>query len=412
MEELAYAPSALWVMLHHFRVATAGLAVALVAGNVPAGAQSAPPLKIGLIFSFTGGTATAAKSNDAILQAFFKTHGDTVAGRKVQIITRDDTGIAPEVARRLAQELIVQDHVDIIVGTNLTPNAVAVTKVSTQAKVPFFIVNSATSNVLKDQPYSARFGFTTEQIVPPLAVYAAKNYGKTAFSIFQNYGPGIDADKAFERTFTENGGTMIGNAPIPVNNQDFSAYIQRVKEAKPAVLFVFLNAAGGGVELLHEITNQGLIKAGVKVVATGDIVNGFLLPALQSSNPPLGLVTVFNYSRTHPSATNKAFVAAFHAAYGDQINGPDFNSVAEWDAMQAVYMVANALKGDFSNPERVMSIVKGMKIDSPRGPLMIDPSTRDAVENVYLRRLEMVDGRLENTEFDTTPMVKDPTETY
>jgi branched-chain amino acid transport system substrate-binding protein len=399
-------------MLHRVRFLAASFAVALLAGALPGGAQQLPPFKIGLIFSFTGGTASAAKSNDAILAAFFKTHGDTIAGRKVEIVQRDDTGIAPEVARRVAQELIVQEHVDIIVGTNLTPNAVAVSKVSTQAKVPFFIVNSATSNVVKDQPYTARFGFTTEEIVPPLALYAAKNYGKTAFSIFQNYGPGIDADKAFERVFTENGGTIIGSAPIPVNNQDFSAYVQRVKEAKPAVLFVFLNAAGGGVELLREINNQGLIRNGVKVVATGDIVNEFLLPALQSGNPPLGLVTTFNYSRTHPSATNKAFVSAFHAAYGDQINGPDFNGVAEWDALGAVYTIGAALKGDFSNPDKVMALVRGMKIDSPRGPVVIDPSTRDAVQNVYLRRLEMVGGRLENTEFETTPLVKDPTETY
>jgi branched-chain amino acid transport system substrate-binding protein len=386
-------------------------ALALVCSPVPGSAQPAP-LKIGVIFSLSGGTADAAKASAATIAAFTKLHGDTVAGRKVQIILRDDTGIAPEVARRLAQELIVQEHVDLLLGTNLTPNAIAVSRVSTQAKVPFFIVNSATSNVMKDQPYTARFGFTTQQIVPPLAVYAAKNYGKTGFAIFQNYGPGIDADKAFERVFTENGGTMIGNAPIPVNNMDFAAYVQKVKEAKPAVLFVFLNAAGGGVELLREINTAGLIKSGIHVVATGDIVNEFLLPALQTGNPPLGLVTTFNYSRTHAAPANKAFVQAFHAAYGDNVSGPDFNCVAEWDALQAVYTVGAALKGDFSDPDKVMAQLKGLKIDSPRGPLMIDASTRDAVQNVYLRKLELVGNQLENTEFETVPMVKDPTEDY
>ena len=166
----------------------------------PMSAQTVlPPLKIGLIMSFSGGVPWAPKQSAATIGALHKLFGDSAGGRKIQIIERDDTGIAPEVARRQAQELIVQDRVDILVGTNLTPNAIAVAQVSTQAKKPFFIVNSATSNVMKDQPYSARFGFDTQTIVPPLAAYAAKNYGKTGYSIYQNYGPGIDAGKSFEK---------------------------------------------------------------------------------------------------------------------------------------------------------------------------------------------------------------------
>jgi branched-chain amino acid transport system substrate-binding protein len=368
-----------------------------------------PPLKIGLIMSFTGGTTWAPKQSAASVGAWMKLHGDTAGGRKVVIITRDDTGIAPEVARRQAQELIVQEHVDILVGTNLTPNAIAVSQVSTQAKKPFFIVNSATSNVMKDAPYTARFGFDTQTVVPPLAQYAAKNYGKTAYSIYQNYGPGIDAGKSFEKSFTEAGGTMIGSDPIPVTNKEFSAYIQRVRDAKPAVLFVFLNASGGGAELLKDIQNAGIIKSGIKVVATGDIVDEYINPTI--TVPPIGLVTTFNYSRLHDSTLNRQFVAAYHAVQGDN-DGPDFNAVQEFDALHAVYVVADALHGDLSDPDKVMGVVRGMKFESPRGPFMIDPSTRDSVQNVYLRRLEMVKGQLENVEFVSVPMVKDPTENY
>ncbi len=376
----------------------------------PMSAQTGqPPLKIGLIMSFTGGTTWAPKQSAASIGAWMKLHGDTAGGRKVVVLVRDDTGIAPEVARRQAQELIVQEHVDILVGTNLTPNAIAVSNVSTQAKIPFFIVNSATSNVMKDQPYTARFGFDTQTIVPPLAVYAAKNYGKTAYSIYQNYGPGIDAGKSFEKSFTEAGGTMIGSDPIPVNNKEFSAYIQRVRDAKPAILFVFLNASGGGAELLKDIQQAGIIKSGIKVVATGDIVDEYINPTI--TVPPLGLVTTFNYSRMHDSKLNQQFVAAYHAVQGDN-DGPDFNAVQEFDAMHAVYAVADALHGDLSDPDKVMAVVKGLKFESPRGPFAIDPATRDSVQNVYLRRLQLVNGRLENVEFETVPMVKDPTETY
>ena len=271
---------------HRFvAVLACSLGVAAVPPPVPA-QTTPPPLKIGLIMSFTGGTPWAPKQSAASLGAWLKLHGDTAGGRKIVVITRDDTGIAPEVARRQAQELIVQEHVDILVGTNLTPNAIAVAQVSTQAKKPFFIVNSATSNVLKDQPYTARFGFDTQTIVPPLAMYAFKNYGKTAYSIYQNYGPGIDAGKSFEKTFTDAGGTMVGSDPIPINNKEFSAYIQRVRDAKPAILFIFLNAQGGGAQLLKDIQQSGIIKSGIKVVATGDIVDEYINPTI--INPPLG----------------------------------------------------------------------------------------------------------------------------
>lgn len=398
-------------MLYPKRLALA-MALALGAASVaaPLDAQStAPPLKIGLILTLTGGTSWESKVNDAVIKALEAKYGSTPGGRKAQFILRDDTGMAPEVARRLAQELIVQDKVDALVGTVLTPNAMAVSAVSTQAKVPFFIVNSATSNVMKDAPYTSRYAFTTQQFVPPLAQYAAKNYGKTAFMIYQNYGPGLDAGNSFKKTFTDAGGTIVGEETIPVDNKDFSPYITRVKTEHPQVCFVFLNAGGNGGEFLKEVQQANLIGSGIHVVATGDMVDEYINPTI--ANPPLGLVTTFPYTRMHPSALNKAFVSAFHAAEGDDL-GPDFSAVEEYDALHAVWLVADKLKGDFSDVDRVMSVVKGLKFESPRGPVMVDPSTRDLVQNVVLRKLQMVNGKLENVEFETIPMVKDPTETY
>jgi len=258
-----------------FAMLLAVVLLALGSGSVLA---QQTPIRIGVIYSFSGAGGTAGKEFDDIVQLFQRQHGDTINGRKIEIIRRDDGGIAPDNAKRLAQELIVQEHVDILVGTNLTPNSIAVAQVSTQAKKPFFIFNSATSNIMKDQPYSARFGFDTQTIVPPLAVYAEKNYGKTAYSIFQNYGPGIDAGKSFEKSFTDAGGTMVGSDPIPVTNKEFSAYIQRVRDAKPAILFVFLNASGGGAQLLKDIQQSGLIKSGIKVIATGGVLTKGAVP--------------------------------------------------------------------------------------------------------------------------------------
>ena len=376
-------------------ILAAGAAFALFAAGAGAAQTTVPtPLRIGLILSFSGGTAWASKVSEATIETWKRLHGDTVAGRKLVFIARDDTGIAPDVAGRLAQELIVQDHVDVLVGTNLTPNAIAVARVSTAAKKPFFVVNSATSNILKDAPYASRYAFTTQQFVPPLAAYAAAHYGKTAFMIYQNYGPGIDAAKAFAGVFAQNGGTMLGEASIPVNNKDFSAYVQRVKDAKPAVCFIFLNASGGGAELLKEIQGAGVMKSGIKVVATGDIVDEYILPSL--NDPPLGLVTTFPYTRTHNSTLNKQFVSTYHAAQGDN-SGPDFAAIQQYDAIHAVWNVATALHGDLSDSDKVMGVVRGMRFESPRGPVLVDPSTRDLVQNVYLRRLEMVNGQLETS---------------
>jgi branched-chain amino acid transport system substrate-binding protein len=382
------------------------LAATLVSASVPAVAQQGP-IKIGVVLSYSGGdNVILGKMADAAFAAFMKQHGDTIAGRKVVLIKRDDTGIAPETAKRLAQELVVQDHVDLLIGASYTPNAIAMASVSTQAKIPYFIVNAATSNIIAKAPYSARFAFTTAQITQPFANWAYKGGAKTAFAVFQDYGPGLDAGHTFEKTFTAAGGKMLGDAAIPVDTKDFTAYIQKVKDAKPDVMFLFINASGGGVDFIKALRASGFDRTGIKFLATGDLVDEAILPT--EGDSAVGIQTTFDYSAMHDSKMNRDFITAFKAAYGsDQL--PTFEAVQAYDCMAAAYKVLEAQKGVI-DPDKTMEILKGWKWESPRGPVELDPSTRDLIQTVYFRKVERRNGMLGNYEFDKTPAVKDPNE--
>ena len=371
------------------RVSLALLALGSILGTGTAFAQQGP-VKIGIVFSFSGGdNVEQGKEFDAAIAAYQKEHGDTAGGRKIVLIKRDDTGIAPE-----------------LVGTSYTPNAIAMSQVSTQAKVPFFIVNAATSGIMAKAPYTARFGFTQTQITDAFGRWAAKTQGNTAYALFQDYGPGIDAGTTFEKAFTAAGGTVLGESRIPVDNKDFTAYVQRAKDAKPKVLYAFINATGGGIEFLRAIKASGIERAGTKVLVNGALVNEAILPA--EGDAALGIISTSDYTSMHDSALNRQFVKDFKAAYGGDQN-PSFIAVAAYDAIAAAYKVIDAQHGQI-DPDKTMEIVKSMKFESPRGPIAIDPATRDIILNAYFMRVERRNGVLGNFEFQTTPMVKDPLE--
>jgi len=362
-------------------------------------------IKVGVIAAFSGPFADYGGQIEAGMKAYMKQHGDTVAGKKVELITRDTKGPAPEVAKRLAQELITRDHVQFLAGFGLTPNAMAVAPVVSQAKVPMIISNAATSSITTKSPYITRVSMTIPQIAEPLAQWALKNGIKQVYTVVADYGPGIDAETQFTKTFKAGGGQIVGEVRTPLQSPDFSAAIQRVKDAKPQAVFVFLPAGQQGISFMKGFNERGLGDAGIKLIATGDITDDHVLQAM--GDPTLGMITAFHYSAAHRSPENEAFLKAYKAANDPKVGAPNFMAAAGYDTMHVIYEVSKKLDGNIDG-DKAMAAVKGMKWMSPRGPVTIDPETRDIDQTVYIRKVEKVDGKLENVEFDKIPDVKDP----
>jgi branched-chain amino acid transport system substrate-binding protein len=366
-------------------------------------AADQPPLRIGFVSTFSGFFTEEGQAADAAIAAFFKEHGDTVAGRKVEIIKRDDGGLAaPETARRQAQELIINEHVDFLMGLISTPNARAVGEVSTSAKKPTFFLNGG-YGLLENKPYTARFGYAQAQLIYPLADWALKNNIKNVALIYLDFSSGHDTASAFTTAFTAGGGKISGDVPVPSNATDFSAYIQRLRDSKPQAVFLFLTSQSP--EFLKQWHNAVGSNSPIKLLATAE-TNELELPVL--GDDALGIYTAQNYSAAHPSKLNREFSADLHAA-NPAIPSPDFYTVATYDALQAIYKVTAAQHGVI-DPDKTMALVRGMSFESPRGPIRIDPQTRDIIQNIYIRRVDKVRGVLQNTEIATYPHVKDPLE--
>jgi branched-chain amino acid transport system substrate-binding protein len=367
-----------------------------------AAAADLPPLKIGWLMGYTGPSAGSGASADAALEVFFKKYGKTVAGREVVLIRRDTTGPAPDVAKRLAQELIVRDKVDIIAGLDYTPNAMAVGPLSTSSKTPVLIVNAATSGILTKQPYMVRFGFTTASVAQQMATYAVEQKIKSVYTLVHDFGPGLDAEAVFVHDFKAGGGTIVGSVRVPLNNTDFSAYAQKIKDASPEAIFAFMAAGDLPPIFLRQLKEAGL-DSKIRILGTGDIVDEYSLAA--AGDAALGVVTAFHYTPSHDSALNKEF----SSEYARQAGGRPLNfiPVVAYDVMHAIYQVVE-LQGGNIDPDKTMALLKGLKFESPRGPIEIDPETRDIVQNIYFRRVEKHDGVLVNVEFATVPHVKDP----
>jgi branched-chain amino acid transport system substrate-binding protein len=389
-----------------FMIAAATSCVLCVAFSawLPAAADAPPPLRIGVITTLSGQFTQAGKAGNAAIAAFMHEHGATVAGRKVEIITRDDGGNAPDTAKRLAQEMIVSDHVDFLMGLVFSPNAKAVGDISTSAKVPTFIVNAAAYGILEPNPYMARFSYTLGEETQPLAEWALKNGIKNVYSLVLDYSAGLDAASSFQTTFTAGGGKIAGELHVPQNSTDFSAYIQRIKDAKPQAVFAFLSVSGG--PFLKAWDAAGGPATGIKILATGDLTNETLLQA--DGDSALGVITAMNYSASHDSELNRVVTRDMHAA-DPSVESPDFASVAMYDALHAIYNVVAAQHGNL-DPDKTMQLIRGMAFESPRGPISIDPKTRDIVQNIYIRRVEKRSGTLINREFAAMPHVHDAVE--
>ncbi len=361
-------------------------------------------VKLGLIGEFSGPFAEYGQQIYGGMKAYMKLHGDIVAGKKIEIIQKDTTGPAPDVAKRLAQELISRDKVDMLVGFGLTPNALAVAPVATETRTPMIIMNAATSIITTKSPYIVRVSMTLPQVATPMAEWAAKNGIKRVYTAVSDYGPGLDAEAAFTKAFKAAGGEIVGSVHMPLKNPEFAPFIQRIKDAKPEAVFLFLPAGEQGIAFMKGFKERGLAEAGIKLIATGDITDDSVLEAMGDST--LGLITSFHYSAAHDSPENRTFLKAYAEVNGTKIR-PNFMAVAGYDGMAAIY-AALTKTGGSTDGDKILAAMKGMKIDSPRGPIMIDPETRDVIQTMYIRKVEKVNGQLYNVEFDKFPDQKDP----
>jgi branched-chain amino acid transport system substrate-binding protein len=356
---------------------------------------------VGLILPMTGQQASTGKQEQAGANLYIQTHGDTVAGKKISLIVKDDTG-APDVTKRLAQDLITNDGAKALMGFGLTPLALAVAPVATEAKVPEIVTAAATAMITEKSPYIVRTSFTLPQAAAPMAEWSLKNNIKKVVTLVADYGPGNDAEKWFADGFEKGGGKVIEKIRTPLKSPDFAPFLQRVKDDAPDAVFVFL-PSGQGAAFMKQFAERGLDKAGIRLIATGDVTDDDQLAEM--GDAALGVVTTHHYSADHDSPENKAFVAAFEKANPGM--RPNFMAVGAYDGMALLYQALEKTKGA-ADGDSLIAAMKGMSWMSPRGPVMIDPETRDIVQNIYVRKVEKVDGALFNVEFDTIPNVKDP----
>lgn len=377
-----------------------GSLVAALFAALPA--HAADTIKIGLILPYSGQFADTATQMDNAIKLYVKQHGDMVAGKKLEFIRKDTGGIAPPVAKRLAQELVVRDKVDVLAGFVLTPNALAASDVSVEAKKFMVIMNAATSIITTKSPYSARTGVTIPQLNEAFGGWAFGQRIKTAYTMVSDYGPGHDAEGAFQRGFKDAGGRIVGSVRFPVANPDFSAYVQRAKDANADAIYVWVP---GGVQpsaLAKALSERGIDPRKTRILGQGELTD---IGALKSmGDAGLGIITVLHYDYNHDSAMNKAFTAAYDADYKRM---PDIYSIGGYDGMHLIYEAIKKAGGK-TDGDSLIAAAKGMKWESPRGPISIDPETRDIVQTVYIRRVEKVGGELRNVEFDKVENVKDP----
>ncbi len=364
-------------------------------------AQTQEPVRIGLSVPMTGPFAENGRQMLTAAKLFVEQSGETVAGRKVELVIRDDAGVADQ-AKRIAQDLVVNGKVSVLLGYNPTPVALAVAPISASAKIPQVVVGASTSIITERSPYIARTFSTQPQITVPMAQWAAKNGIKRVVTAVSDYAPGIDTEKAFVEEFKARGGEIVESLRMPLQNLDFAPFLQRARDAKPDAIFVWV-PGGLASTFLRQYAERGLNTSGIKLIGTGDITDDAVLNEIGDS--VLGVVTALQYSAAHPSAMNKTFVEGFRRV-GNGLR-PDHVGVAAYDGLRLVYQALAKTNGDASG-DALIAAMKGMAWESPRGPIMIDPETRDIVQNVYIRRVERVNGELYNVEFDTYEAVKDP----
>ncbi len=371
-------------------------ALALASGTASAADDT---VKIGVILPMTGPSASTGRQIDAAIKLWMAQSGGKAGGKKVEVLIKDDAGVA-DTTRRLAQELVVNDKVVALAGFGLTPLALATAPIATQSKTPMVVMAAATSIITEASPYIVRTSFTLPQAAIGIAEWAAKNKIKKVVTLVADYGPGNDAEKFFSSQFQLNGGNITDKLRTPLRGADFAPVLQKVRDLAPDALFVFL-PSGQGAQFMKQFGERGLDKAGIKLIATGDVTDDDQLNDM--GDVALGVVNSHHYSAAHNSPANKKYVADFQAANKFR---PNFMSVGGYDGMRVIFKALDTTKG--AGGDALLAAMKGQLFESPRGPVLIDAQTRDIVQDIYIRKVERVNGQLFNVEFDTLKAVKDP----
>jgi branched-chain amino acid transport system substrate-binding protein len=384
------------------RLLFAGAAL-LAAGLLPGAANAQKTVKVGIISAYSGQFADTANQIDNGIKLYMKQHGDTVAGKKIEVIRKDTGGPNPDVAKRLAQELIVRDNVDILAGFTLTPEALGAASVSAEAKKLMVDMNAATAIITTKSPYIVRVSLTLPQIADTLGTWAVKKGGsKKAYTMVTDFGPGIDAEQSFQKAFKAAGGEIVGSVRMPIANPDFSAFVQRAKDLNPESIFVFVPGGTQPAAIGKAFAERGMDPNKIKIMSTGEAVDETAIKSM--GDLALDRISAWHYDFNHKSKMNADFVKAFNADYK---RNPDFFAVGGYDGMHLIYEALKKTKGA-TDGAALVAAAKGMKWESPRGPVSIDPETRDIVQTVYIRKVQKVGNAIVNVEFDKVENVKDP----
>ena len=384
------------------RNALAGLLSSTVAALAATCAAAQLPVKIGVILAYSGQFADPSAQMDNGIKLYMVQHGDYVAGRKIELLRKDTGGIAPDIAKRLAQELIVRDNADMLAGFALTPNALAAGDVSAQAKKFMANMNAATAIITTKSPYMVRTSFTVPQLNETLGAWAYRNGIHKAYTMVSDFGPGHDGEAAFQKGFKGAGGEIVGSARYPVANQDFSAFVQRAKDSNAEAIYIWTPGGPQPAAIGKALAERGIDPLKTKILGQGELTSEDALRSMGEVG--IGIITALHYDFNHSSALNSAFVHGYKEAYG---RNPDMFSVGAYDGMHVIYEALKKTGGN-TDGEALVSAAKGMSWESPRGPMSIDPETRDVIQTVYIRRVEKVGGELRNVEFDKIENVKDP----
>ena len=384
------------------RKAFAGLLSIAVAALAATCAAAQQPVKVGVILAYSGQFADPSAQMDNGIKLYLAQHGDGVAGRKIELLRKDTGGIAPDIAKRLAQELIVRDKADMLAGFALTPNALAAGDVSAQAKKFMVNMNAATAIITTKSPYMVRTSFTVPQLNETLGAWAYRNGVRRAYTMVSDFGPGHDGEAAFQKGFKGAGGEIVGSARYPVANQDFSAFVQRARDSNAEAIYIWTPGGPQPAAIGKALAERAIDPLRTKILGQGELTSEDALRSMGEAG--IGIITAFHYDFNHSSALNSAFVRSYKEAFG---RNPDMFSVGAYDGMHVIYEALKKTGGN-ADGEALVSAAKGMSWESPRGPMSIDPETRDVIQTVYIRRVEKVGGELRNVEFDKVENVKDP----